>query len=254
MSLAWLDGKTEGSPEGHVLKSDILNALASVGWSSHINGRLRVIGSIEDLFVFLSNAWLNSHHVNILIELIKFRYTQSHPTFSPPIIVAPTEITDQILKAYRERDGDGENKRAALAAVEHDLVSGYRDSLAGILFVSGNHWTAYMINVKEHSISYGDSFGHNLPVQAKQAFVWWLGELLALKNQGVEGQIQHLLLPITRQKDGFSCGILATNALAHYCLPGLEETNLLVGKVAIAHYRIRRVLEILRRSAEWVSV
>lgn len=83
-----------------------------------------------------------------------------------------------------------------------------------IVNVNNNHWVALIIDFREHMILYGDSIRKNIGCmnsELRLAFKWW-----ATFHTGVRFKVEEL--PIMEQSDGFSCGILAWNALAsHLC-------------------------------------
>jgi hypothetical protein len=75
------------------------------------------------------------------------------------------------------------------------------------------HWVAIIFDCREKPVvRYGDSFGSPIPEELAAACDWWLGQHTSL-------EIARADLPIGRQEDGFSCGMLVDNAHQHFVDP-----------------------------------
>jgi Ulp1 protease family, C-terminal catalytic domain len=74
------------------------------------------------------------------------------------------------------------------------------------------HWVAIVIDFPALTIWHGDSLGWRLDLEHKKLLDWWFSEYSVNK-------FMYHDMPITRQSDSFSCGILAWNALSHFFLP-----------------------------------
>ena len=75
------------------------------------------------------------------------------------------------------------------------------------------HWVGLVIDAKEHTIHYGDALGSPIPAKLLEAYEWWI-------LQHTPSPFKMKDLPVTKQDDGSSCGILADNSLDHFALPG----------------------------------
>ena len=68
------------------------------------------------------------------------------------------------------------------------------------------------INISEHTIHYSDPEGDSAPDWLCEATNWWL-------SKHIDAKFDWAILPCSAQHDGFSCGILAKNGLAHTFVP-----------------------------------
>jgi len=68
------------------------------------------------------------------------------------------------------------------------------------------------VDTKEKKICYGDSLGLPIPSNLLATYQWWMQQHCSLPLELKD-------LPITKQEDGSSCGILADNALRHFTTP-----------------------------------
>lgn len=100
--------------------------------------------------------------------------------------------------------------------------------------VWGNHWIALVVDTADAKIRYSDSFDSPLPTEVIDILYWWL------MRHGFD-KFEVIPLPFTRQRDGFSCGILNIDAIGHYFLP---ETPLLSSSECITG-RLRMLKSIL---------
>jgi hypothetical protein len=204
---------------------------------------------VEMLAGYLSHRWLRGDHVNLLIHLIRHKLEFADPELNPKHILGYVELSESIVKSYNNHKDTGYRPGEEQRSAEWDLKCGRKESVGGVLFVGGNHWTAYVINVKESYIAYGDSFGNAIPADVETAFCWWLKRMRG--DERGNKLIERRQLPITRQRDTFSCGIPATNALAHHYLRG-DVT--LVSPKGISSYRIALVTDFINLDLEWVSI
>jgi hypothetical protein len=81
------------------------------------------------------------------------------------------------------------------------------------------HWVALIFDMTQPGgiIRYGDSFGAPIPTELLSACRWWL-------SQHTAAEIRLEDLPIGKQKDGFSCGMLVDNAHQHFVDPSVSLT------------------------------
>src|ERR1700676_3886673 len=81
-------------------------------------------------------------------------------------------------------------------------------------FIKHSHWCSMDIDASRHTIHYGDPEGDRAPDWLREVTNWWL-------SKHVEAKFDWEVLPCSTQRDGFSCGILAMNGLAHSFLPAV---------------------------------
>ena len=114
------------------------------------------------------------------------------------------------------------------------MATGVLEMLAMIADIGNNHWVTLIINFKNSRILYGDSMGGTIDEGIKNALTWWIGH-----HTGRD--FVHSYIPITCQRDGYSCGILAWIALAVFLLP---ETYLLTDARVVADERLQMFLRV----------
>ena len=119
---------------------------------------------------------------------------------------------------------------------------GVLETLATIANIGDNHWMALILDFKSLTILYGDSTGGTIDEDTERALTWWIqhhtGKLFTTS-----------CLPITRQQDSHSCGILAWVALAAFLFP---ERYALVEARVVADERLRMFLRVADRHNEMV--
>jgi hypothetical protein len=94
----------------------------------------------------------------------------------------------------------------------------------------------------ETVVRYGDSFQTPIPGELSAACRWWLG-------QHTPEQAELANLPITRQQDGHSCGMLVNNAQEHFLDPSIP----LLSPTHIVNSRLEMFDRIATRGLEQVS-
>jgi hypothetical protein len=92
------------------------------------------------------------------------------------------------------------------------LQQGQRTSIGFIKNVHGSHWVAIVIDFSTKAILYGDSLAGQPDIEFTMVMQWW-----TQYHAGTQFTLSKLAIPL--QKDSFSCGILAFNALAHFYMP-----------------------------------
>ncbi|PPR08056.1 hypothetical protein CVT24_010855 [Panaeolus cyanescens] len=107
------------------------------------------------------------------------------------------------------------------AAENRTTLSNQPHQLAFVFNINGNHWVACVIDFRQAEILFGDSLqspaysGTLASAPYIQTLLWW-------SHQHSSKRFTVSQLPITRQTDGASCGILACNALSTYLSEGLS--------------------------------
>lgn len=128
------------------------------------------------------------------------------------------ELLDHARRSSAE-DIDTERRFTHLRDVELDLIGGFRDSIGGPNWLNGNHYTFFVLNVKDAYLGYGDSLtvGCGMPAGVKSVFTWWIDRLRQKGLRRTPELTEHWFceLPVAFQHndDDFSCGMLALNGV-----------------------------------------
>ncbi|THH17105.1 hypothetical protein EUX98_g9190 [Antrodiella citrinella] len=209
--------------------------------------------AIEQLHIYLSDEYLFGGHIDQQLSFLRDKlFTHGNILATPPTIVG-IDFMDSLLKAKANKSSYQLGKVATLI---HDLGVSLRDktvtSIGGLLHVHGNHYTIFVVDVIGHFIGYGDSFRDEMPSEIRDALTWWVAESMGLDASTIETS-WFRELPVTRQKDGFSCGVLALNALGHHFLS--TEIPLIVPgeRKAVAFERMKMLIAVFDAYANYVS-
>ena len=118
-----------------------------------------------------------------------------------------------------------------------DFATGVYDVFATIVNINSNHWVPIVVDFRASKILYGDSMGGVIDEKIEEILTWW-----TYHHTGVT--FTKTYLPITRQRDGFSCGLLAWNALATYLLPHIHS---LFNALDMAKERLKIFLQVIEQ-------
>lgn len=199
--------RTEKSSSGLVER--VTEALASIPWSGYVRG-FNTKASLESLATYATSAWLTDDHESQLLELLEQELVRGGE--ADHIYVGNIFFITMLERAYDNRDGYLEKRDYQwLRNLGQKLTMGLHEQLAVITNIGGNHWVAIAVDFKAQEILYGDSLGHTITDELRNIINWW-----TYLHTG--HHFMHRHLPITHQLDGFSCGILAWNALATFFL------------------------------------
>jgi len=95
---------------------------------------------------------------------------------------------------------------------------GEADSFGGVMHLL-SHWVSIIIDFQQLQILYGDSLGYEMPRCERLACERWIQHLISRSTRfSAGGKITLGRLSTGYQKDSTSCGLLASNAIAHYYL------------------------------------
>jgi hypothetical protein len=188
--------------------------LHSLPWHGRICG-FSDSKAVHWLAAFTSKDWLTDIHETFMLEELQ-RQIAAVPEFGTKQVVTNIWISKKICDAYEHRNDNmyPPLHRTELAELGTDLARGTKTRLGMMWFVNHNHWCSMDIiadTLKQH-ILYGDPMGDGPPNHIREAVVWWL-------SKHVEGSFEWGTLLCPSQHDGFSCGLLAQNGLAHSFLP-----------------------------------
>jgi Ulp1 family protease len=115
--------------------------------------------------------------------------------------------------------------------------------LVTIANIGSNHWVAIIVDFKSSIILYGNSMGGTIDDDVEKALTWWI-------HHHTGKHFTKGYLPITRQRVGYSCGILVWTALAHYLFPG---TYSLADAGLLTNERLRMFLRVSDHHNEKMS-
>ena len=117
-----------------------------------------------------------------------------------------------------------------------NIGNGYRlhQQTTAIANTGSNHWIALVLDFQKKMIQFGDSMAGELSDNLKKALEWWT-------HLHSGSTFTHGFLPISQQHDGYSCGLLAWNALAAYILDDIE----LINPEDVAEEQLRVLLRIV---------
>lgn len=249
----WLDAEESLQKQGHSkqrtddtkgLVSQVQNALACISWAGDIKGFSASISTIH-LTTYLTREWFTDEHENQMLYLL--RQEVSRERKEDGINVCDTFFMKRLIDLQQDEDGPNRYATGAnyawLREKGQELATGVLDMLVTIANIGSNHWVAIIVDFKSSKILYGDSMGSTIDDDVEKALTWWI-------HQHTGKHFTKGYLPITRQRDGHSCGILAWTALAHYLFPG---TYSLVDAGIVANERLRMFLRVSERHNEKVS-
>jgi hypothetical protein len=161
--------------------------------------------------------------------------------------IANMAFFEKLCKAYNHHDtGEYDESRAFtwIRAIGKALVAGERDGLGTMVNIEGNHWVEIALDFKQSLVWYRDSFGRKPVEEVTSVLNWW-----TFHHTGC--QFTYRNMKISTQTDGFSCGLLGTNALAHFYLP---KGHTLVNAATVDTERVRILLRVVQRHLDQAKV
>ncbi|KAF8168778.1 hypothetical protein BJ912DRAFT_807590, partial [Pholiota molesta] len=164
---------------------------------------------------YLSNRWLQTTHIIQQLEILRLDIKCAGIIDCELLTPHTFDVLTQMYQTrevspYR-RDGFGMRKN--IWGLGEELLSGQRKVIAGISNINNNHWVGIVVDMVGLTVKYGDSLGGTGSVEVIESVAWWL-------HCHIPGLLlKYDLLPITKQEDTFSCGVLAINAIRHAVLP-----------------------------------
>lgn len=195
--------------------------------------------SVETLTTYMiPNEWLTNIHEAQLLELLR-RDLQQTPQKEGTNIEDVFFVT-LLCDAYENRGHYLLDWHWKWLWEKGDTyANGTWKEAATITITGGNHWVAIVLDFENASVRYGDSMGGKLTEDMKTAIEWWTFTHSSQK-------FMHQSLPIARQRDVHSCGLMAWNALAAY----LCESVTLVDPSNMAVERLQVLLPLIKVAAD----
>ncbi|KAF9035683.1 hypothetical protein BDZ89DRAFT_946813 [Hymenopellis radicata] len=227
--------------ETEALLDRVYDTLHSLPWAGTIHG-FSVDLQMVYLSSYLSTRWLTDEHEGQMLGLLEHDIIMSGQRRS--VIIENTLFTEKLKASYAARDeyhtssaykwpkGRGE-----------DMAGTGRNKLGTIAHTGGNHWIALVIDFGASIVYFGDSLGGPLSDELWRCIDWWT-------HVHTDARFMLQAMPITKQTDGFSCGILGWNALCGFFL----GWRLLSGTMrAVLDERMKVFLRIVQWHNERVS-
>ncbi|KAJ6543745.1 hypothetical protein DFH09DRAFT_1390325, partial [Mycena vulgaris] len=213
-----------------------LQALADLQWDGVVKG-FKASCSVSDLASWLTTDWLNTDHMDQLLELLAADLGGGNGS---TVVVETTYFVLKLAQAY----SDPEEYHTGvgfewLRQLGETLVMGKRTRVGGIANIGNNHWIALAIDTEAEIIGYGDGFRNAVPSRLRSHVDWWIHQHLGLQFKWTD-------LPISKQIDAHSCGVLAYSSLAHWAdakhFPLPKSTT-----AAMADERLKIFLRLIER-------
>lgn len=188
---------------------NVNQALSKIPWSTYLQG-FPGDPSVETLTTYMiSNEWLTDVHKSQLLELLRQDLQRMPQTQKEGTNVEDVFFIILICNAYQDREHYLDQRWEWLREKGGKYANGTWKKAATITITGGNHWVKIILDFENASVQYGDSMGGQLAEDMRNAIDWW-----TFLHSGQK--FAHQSLPITRQRDDHSCGLIAWNALAAY--------------------------------------
>jgi hypothetical protein len=182
------------------------NSLAYVPWTGYLQGFHSTI-TLPQLSVYLTRDWLTDDHLLVMLDTLK---EDLKTTGGDIYFIENTAFMTLLSGAYHNKDEyQTEHLYGWMRKRGEDLASGQKRYLATVANQDNVHWVALVVDFVTQEILYGDSFGHPISANMLAVINWWT-------HYHTNSWFTVRTLPISRQKDSFSCGMLAWDALRHH--------------------------------------
>jgi hypothetical protein len=214
-----------------------LQALDKLPWKGTVKG-FRAGSSVENLAHLFTTDWLNTDHEDQMLELLA-------ADLGLGIVgrgaIQSTFFTLRLAQAYSNPEKYQTDPQFNwLRRLGSQLATKEHQRLGGIVNVHDNHWIALTIDCKNNIVGYGDGFHQKAPATLCVHVDWWLFQHLGVKFKWKD-------IPVAKQIDPHSCGILAYHTLANWFdskrFPLPEST----AAASMADERIKFFLRIIER-------
>jgi hypothetical protein len=214
-----------------------LQALDKLPWKGTVKG-FRAGSSVENLAHLFTTDWLNTDHEDQMLELLA-------ADLGLGIVgrgaIQSTFFTLRLAQAYSNPEKYQTDPQFNwLRRLGSQLAMKEHQRLGGIVNVHDNHWIALTIDCKNNIVGYGDGFRQKAPANLCAHVDWWLFQHLGVKFKWKD-------IPVAKQIDPHSCGILAYHTLANWFgskrFPLPEST----AAASMADERIKFFLRIIER-------
>ncbi|KAJ7255123.1 hypothetical protein B0H12DRAFT_1071051 [Mycena haematopus] len=192
---------------------DLWNVL---GWHGSVRGFAGV--SVQDLASFFSTDFLGSNLVDAMVDLLSVRLKSAGGRHSDTTVIANTTFSQFIELLRPGEDGNcvissHPGAKKYLDKYGSWFRTGAQTELHFVMYRDPKHWTTCKIDFHDKHIRYGDGLKWERPEDFFLALKSWTAEHFP--------DVEFLVtedLPGAIQTDGYSCPMIAVNAIAHNTL------------------------------------
>jgi hypothetical protein len=235
------DGEPAHMDESTQLLDEVNNIFNVLPWGGTIQG-FEVAIPMVNLAWYATQDWLTGKHEDQMLDLLRQELMDNGMLLS--IDIESIQFSTKLRYAYTCCNvySNSDKSFAWVHGQGEWFVGGTRNQLGMIVNIDGNHWVAVILNFCKGIIWFGDSLGNTIPPDLLAILKWWTHTHTGKCFDVVD-------LPITRQTNGYSCGLLAWNALVVFFLQG--KYNLIHGN-EVDDKRLRVLLRVFSRHQDKV--
>jgi len=217
-----------------VLTLPIQNALDNIQWLEKLQGCPdRGNAETHILSRYLTNQWLLDKHLNQMLELLRDELISKGVD---TIKVQSTHFYPKIYKGFLTQDKYVSDRMFYWCQEDrHGLETGIHDLLGFTVHINDNHFLAMVLDFQKAIIWSGDSLTNKINPGVMKILEWWT-------HFHTGHWFKQQSLPVTRQLDSYSCGLLTCNALSSFLL---NSSQLLVKAEAATHAWLRVFLQVV---------
>ncbi|KAJ7861923.1 hypothetical protein B0H13DRAFT_1538861, partial [Mycena leptocephala] len=222
-----------------------LKALEKLPWDGNVQG-FRGGGFVNDFALWFTRDWLNTDHEDQMLELLASDLGISDGSTT---CIQPTYFVRGLAQAYCDPESYQTARRFGwLRKLGASFAMKDRKRLGSIANKNEDHWVALGIDCERKAIGYGDGFRTKLSASLRKHLDWWLIEHLSAEFKWTD-------IPVVKQSDPHSCGILAYFAMAHWFdserfpLPKCTATSMVEEHIRM----FLRIVERHERKADFAS-
>ncbi|KAF8238064.1 hypothetical protein L208DRAFT_1155032, partial [Tricholoma matsutake] len=191
------------------------------------------------LVTYAMHDWLTDEHETQMLDLLRWEVLRER--MGDRVEIESIFFLEKLKDAFH-------NQKDYTTGVQHRWVRGEgqalgtsaQEQLVLLANVRGDHWVALILDFQQDVIWYGDSLGNVISEEWCEMLDWWT-------HLHMGRQFDHEPLPITRQQDGFSCGLLAWNALAVFLF---KDKYTLINAGNVAEERLKLLLQVISQHQE----
>ena len=211
MAIRNLELRMNQDPESIPLRQ-AFNALSHILWTGQLQGFHDTI-ELEKLSTYFTQEWLSDDHELVMLSSLK---QDIHAVGRGDSFIENTAFMLLLGNAYQDQVDQQtymtERCYEWLRDRGNELAMGEKRYLSTIANQDGVHWVAIILDFDQRKILYGDPYGNRISAEHHTIINWWTEH-----HTGIHFTLHDL--PIRRQVDNFSCGILSWNSLRlHYGL------------------------------------
>ncbi|KAF4599335.1 hypothetical protein EYR40_006427 [Pleurotus pulmonarius] len=215
-AISWMNSISAHGAASRTARMDSI--LHSVSWSGLIP-KLGRASSVTHMAKFFSSSFLSSDHLDAMLLRLRARHrdevrNESHITLFPTL-----SFTTQLATVASKNtvlSVDELLEMQELSVIGNFVATSQRDVLiATLAYWPNHHWGFIMIKISggRVQVNWGDGLQLKIPSQLKEGVKLWSRRYMPKHFLTIDSQY-----PCARQNDGYSCGIIAVNALQHYTL------------------------------------